>query len=308
MNFLWPAGLLALVIVPLGLIVYRRWLERGRSESHALHPDLAMLEVASRGGSRWQRHVPAGLLLGGAIMGLLAFARPYGMLPAPDPKAGVMLAIDVSGSMRAEDVKPNRMEAAKQSAQTFVKRLPREIKAGLVSFAGYAMLDQPLTTEHVELSERISTLERRRGTAIGEGLRESTAAFPTLNGKLDGPATVILLSDGRNTVGMLPAEAAKLAAKLGVKVHTIGVGSPLTAATPYAPFASFDEAELRGIADATGGRYFSVGSAEQLDQVYKELGREIGWRVQRTEMTAVLSLVAGLLLASSLMVAARRIV
>jgi hypothetical protein len=125
--------------------------------------------------------------------------------------------------------------------------------------------------------ELLALLERRRGTAIGEGLRESAGAFPTREGKADGPAVVILLSDGRNITGVLPKEAALVAKKLGVKVHTIGVCSTTTTPTDAAPFAGFDESELRGIAETTGGRYYAVGSAERLEEVYRELGREIGW-------------------------------
>lgn len=144
-------------------------------------------------------------------------------------------------------------------------------------------------------------LERHRGTAIGEGLLESLRALPrTPNGAVDGPNTIILLSDGRNTVGTPPQKAAQQAKKLGVKVYTIGVGTIGSNSAQDPPFAGFDETELRGIADATGGRYYAVGSAERLEQVYRELGHEIGWRPQRTEITGLMALIGALLLGSSL--------
>ena len=306
MSFLWLPALLALVLLPVAFLAYRAWLERGRAESHAWFADLATLERAGRRGSPWRRHGAAWLYGLGLAAALVGVARPQAFVPAPDARAGVMLAIDVSGSMRAEDVKPNRMEAAKSAAQRFVERLPNEVKAGVVSFAGYAVLDSPLTTEHTQLQERIGLLERRRGTAIGEGLRESAGAFPKRDGKADGPAVVILLSDGRNTTGVLPQDAAREAKRLGVKVHTIGVGSASTAPTDAAPFAGFDESELRGIAETTGGRYYAVGSAERLEEVYRELGREIGWRVQRTEVTGLLAALAALGLVASLAVGSFR--
>ena len=302
MDFLWWPLLFALLVVPLAWWAYRRALERGRSESHAVHSDLALLAQAGKQGAGWRRHLAAGLYVVGVAAALVGVARPLAFVPAPDARAGVMLAIDVSGSMRATDVKPTRMDAAKVAAKRFIERLPNEVKAGVVSFAGYAVLNSPLTTEHAQLQDHIEGLERRRGTAIGEGLRESAGAFPKREGKADGPAVVILLSDGRNTTGMLPKDAALEAKKLGVKVHTIGVGSNDTTPTDASPFAGFDETELRGIAETTGGRYYAVASAERLEEVYRELGREIGWRVQRTEVTGLLTALAGLLLGTSLLV------
>lgn len=299
MNFLSPEMLFGVLLAPLAAFAYLRWLERPRAENHVLHPDLEVLRAS--GVSNWRRHGATALYIVALGLGALALSRPQAVIPAPDARAGVMLAIDVSGSMRATDVKPTRIDAAKQAAHNFVERLPDGVKAGLVSFAGYAVLDAPLTTEREGVLEKIMGLERHRGTAIGEGLLESLRALPlTPEGKIDGPQTVILLSDGRNTTGTSPQGAAQEARKLGVKVHTIGVGTLDSNTNQDSPFAGFDETELRGIADVTGGRYYGVGSAEGLEQVYRELGREIGWRPQQTEVSALFAALAGLLLGSSL--------
>ncbi len=300
MNFLSPELLIGLLIAPLAALAYWRWFSRGAGENHVLHPDLEVLTRAS-GSDVWRRHGAAAVYILALGLGAVALARPQAVIPAPDARAGVMLSIDVSGSMRATDVQPTRIDAAKQAAHHFVQRLPNEVKAGLVSFAGYAVLEAPLTTAHDEVLEKIVGLERHRGTAIGEGLLESLRALPlTPDGKVDGPQTVILLSDGRNTTGTAPQEAAQRARKLGVKVHTIGVGTVGSNAAQESTFMGFDESELRGIADATGGRYYAVNSAERLEQVYQELGREIGWRPQRTEITGLFAALTALLLGSSL--------
>ena len=300
MNFLSPEMLFGLLIAPLAAFAYWRWFGRGAGENHVLHPDLEVLTRAS-GSNAWRRHGAAAVYVLALGLGAVALARPQAVIPAPDARAGVMLTIDVSGSMRATDVKPTRIDAAKQAAHNFVERLPNEVKAGLVSFAGYAVLEAPLATAHDEVLEKIMGLERHRGTAIGEGLLESLRSLPlTPDGKIDGPQTVILLSDGRNTTGTAPKDAAQQARKLGVKVHTIGIGTTGSNAAQESPFMGFDESELRGIADATGGRYYAVGSAERLEQVYRELGREIGWRPQRTEITALFAVLTALLLGSSL--------
>jgi Ca-activated chloride channel homolog len=308
MNFLWPLNLLAILIV-IGLAFWLvRRLGHKRSESFASHPDLESIALASR--RSWKRLLAAGLYAVAVGVGLLAFARPQGTLPMPDERAGIMLAIDVSGSMRADDIKPSRMEAAKTAAYNFVKQLPATVKVGMVSFSGYAQLESVPTTDHALVLEKIQALERRRGTAIGEGLLESVKAFPSGAEKILGLSTVILLSDGRNTSGILPAEASKKANQNGVKVHTIGVGTPTPPSEGQTPFGGFDETELRGIAKATGGQYYSVDSASKLEQVYTELRSLIAWRWQKTEITAIAGALAGMLVLVSLLLSSlqRRII
>jgi Ca-activated chloride channel homolog len=308
MKFLWPFNLLAILLV-IGLAFWLvRRLTHKRSESFGSHPDLENIALASR--RSWKRLIAAGLYGVAVCVGLLAFARPQGTLPMPDERAGIMLAIDVSGSMRADDIKPSRMEAAKTAAYNFVKQLPPTVKVGMVSFSGYAQLESAPTTDHALVLEKIQALERRRGTAIGEGLLESVKAFPSGAEKILGLSTVILLSDGRNTSGILPAEASKKASQNGVKVHTIGVGTPTPPSEGQTPFGGFDETELRGIAKATGGTYYSVDSASKLEQVYTQLRSLIAWRWQKTEITAIAGALAGVLVLISLLISSwqRRII
>ncbi|MDX2003904.1 MAG: VWA domain-containing protein [Meiothermus sp.] len=296
-----PLGLLGFLILPGVVWLYRRAVRRGRGEGFALLPGL---EFHSRAASCCARHLLAVAYLAALALAMVAVARPHATLLTPDQRAGIVLALDVSGSMSAVDIPPDRLGAAKRSASAFVERLPEGVKVGLVSFAGSAQLESPLTDDHAEVIERISLLEVRPSTAIGEGLAESLRAFPTdQNGRPEGPATVILLSDGENRDGISPLRVAERAAKLGVRVHTIGVGTA-DRRNPEAVYAGFDEAELRGIAAVTRGRYFAVGSAGQLEAVYRQLGSQVGWVPQRTEVSGLFGLASGLILGICLLSAA----
>lgn len=308
MSFQAPVYLWVLLILPVLFYFYRR-ARQGQGRGFAWLPDLERVGAASSAARPWRGQIPVGLYGLSMVLALLALAKPAAALPTPDEQAGVMLAIDVSGSMMADDLKPSRLDAAKAAAKGFVERMPPGVKVGLVSFAAGAVLESGLTADHQGVIERIDLLERRANTAIGEGLLESLKAFPTdAHRKVEIPATVILLSDGRNRTGISPQEAAHEARRRGVRVHTIGVGSddPNTSVD----WAGFDEAELRGIAEATGGRYFAADSADRLQEIYRELGSQTGWKLERTEVSGLAALLAGLSLALSLVLAqgSRRVI
>ncbi len=309
MGFQYPQLLLLLLLLPLLAWGYQRRYGRGHSSAHVLYTNLGQFAQIRQP----SRHIGAWLYLLALGLGIVALAKPQALIPAPDNLAGVMLAIDISGSMRAQDINPTRMEAAKKAAQTFVKSLPQGAKVGLVSFAGYATLEVPLTTDHQRIVEQIDTLSMFRGTAIGDGLHESLQAFPTdKNKKLLGPSSVVLLSDGRSNRGLDPMEAAKEAKKLGVIVHTIGLGKKLSPDDTQAQgngfrnFMAFDEETLRAVAQATGGQYYPAESEKALVDAYRKLGRVVGWKPTRTEVSGLWALVAGMLLFSSLMVSGLR--
>ncbi|MCL6529834.1 MAG: VWA domain-containing protein [Meiothermus ruber] len=304
MSFQSPAILLLLLGLPLLIWVYRSRSVQSGSSAYALLPGLSQLRQVQR--DAWKRHLGAGLYLLALALGIVALARPQATLRVPDNLAGVMLAMDVSGSMRASDIPPSRLEAAQKAAQDFVRALPEEAKVGLVSFAGYATLEVPLTTDHQSVIDRIALFQLARGTAIGEGLLESLKAFPAdAQGKPLGPSTIVLLSDGRSNRGTDPLEAAQKAKQMGVKVHTIGLGKPL-AAGEVPSYLAFDEEALRAIAEATGGQYYTAESVEALQAAYRKLQRAVGWKLEHTEVTGVLGLFSGLLLASSLIMAQLR--
>lgn len=299
MGFQYPQLLLLLLLLPVLAWVYRFWRLKAGASSHALHSNLRRLsEVA---GPR-KRHWGSGLYLLALVLGMFTLARPQAMMPQPDNLAGVVLTIDISRSMRATDIEPNRMTAAKRAAQSFIRSLPDGAKVGLVTFAGYATLNAPLTTDHQRVIEIIEGLEMARRTAIGEGLLESMKAIPVdSDGKPLGPASVVLLSDGRSNTGVDALSVVKQAKEMGVVVHTIGLGKRLSdEQSQFNNFMAFDEETLQAIAESTGGQYYAAESAEALNTAYRKLGRVVGWKPARTEVSGLSGLLAGLALASSL--------
>ncbi|ADD29384.1 VWA domain-containing protein [Meiothermus ruber] len=306
MGFEFPLLLLLLLLLPLLAWAYQRRVQEGRSSGHVLYPSLAQLARLSE--PRWKRHLSAVLYGLALALAIAALARPQAVVPVPDPTATVIVTIDISLSMRAQDIQPTRFEAAKQEAKNFVRSLPDGIKVGLVSFAGYATLEAEPTTDHQRVIDQIELLQMARRTAIGDGLLESLRAIPKdENGKPLGPSTVVLLSDGRTNSGVDPMEVAPFARDMGVVVHTIGLGRRSNPGDPDQYWGGywmqFDEETLRAIAEATGGQYYAAGSAEALRQAYRNLGRMVGWKPQRTEISGMFGLLAGVLLASSLLLA-----
>jgi len=307
MTFLWPWALLTLLTLPLLVWGYRRGLPRP-ARAAALHPDLALLAQASRPARPLRRHLPALLYLGALTLALFALARPTAPLPLPDDRTAIMLAIDVSRSMEAQDIEPNRFVAAQEAARNFVESLPGGARVGLVSFAGYAVLHAPPTPRHAQVLTAIDGLGLARRTAIGDGLLEALNALPErgpeASAAADRPgAAIVLLSDGRNNSGSEPLEAAARARELGVKVYTVGLGTDNgdPGGLPWGGFfGGFDAETLKQIAATTGGSYFEARSADQLSSIYRTLGRSLGWTVQPREVSGFLAALAGLLLLGSL--------
>ncbi|MER3442755.1 MAG: hypothetical protein C4333_00950 [Meiothermus sp.] len=302
MDFQAPQLLLLLLVLPILVWEYRRRIVKATSSAYVLFP--APKQFTSLPRSAWKRHLGAGLYLLALALGVVALARPQASVLMPDNLAGVVLTIDISLSMRATDIEPSRLEAAKTAAQTFVKALPPGAKVALVSFAGYASTVVPLTTDHARVLEQIDSLELARRTAIGEGLRESLSQFPLDEaGKPLGPSTVVLLSDGRNNWGVEPFEVVEEAKAMGVVVHTIGLGRRQSEEDWISNnWMAFDEETLRAIAEATGGEYYAAESAQALMDAYRKLGKAVGWKPTRTEVSGLLTFLAGLTLASSLVV------
>ena len=225
-NFIWGAWLLGIALVPLALWWYARNVAKP-AEAVVYHPDaefIASLEPAlvSRG-----RDLPAMLFVATLALSLVALARPVAPLPQLDNHTTVMIAVDVSGSMRNDDIKPSRFIAMQNAVRGFIKQLPSDLKVGLVSFAGTAALNVSPTTERRGLLDAVDAMFMARGTAIGAGLREAIAALParTVLGNatkpLDSnppPAIVVLLTDGRNNRDLDPIKMAALAKAQQVKV------------------------------------------------------------------------------------------
>jgi Ca-activated chloride channel homolog len=297
-HLLWPFAAIALAFGSC-LIVWGLNRRRNNSSSHAIHPDARFLA-----GSNWQSRLPAALFMLAVVAGLLAFARPELPFWAPDPQARVVLALDVSRSMRADDIKPSRIAAATQAAKKFVLSLPVGVHIGLVTFSAGAVLNVPVGTDRARVLEALENPELGHGTAIGAGLLEAVQALRHGSSS----ATVVLLSDGSNTTGPTPLEASEKAKLARVTVHTIGVGSlglrynPTGSQAGALYWMGFDEAALKLIASTTGGQYHFVDSSEAFERAYSRLSGSLGWAWMRTEVTALTALISSLFLISSLIV------
>lgn len=306
MTFEWSFMLWALGLLPMAVWLYLRLLVR-RPRRAVLIPNLALLAQAAAQHSRWRRHTPAVLFLLALIAIIVGMARPVAPLPVPASSGIVVLSIDVSRSMLAEDLPPNRIEAAKTAAREFVLSLPRGFRVGLVTFSSYATTVLPPTADRARVLDAIELLNTEFATAIGDGLLEAIWNLPGRARPLTPgspppppagpltPAVVVLLSDGQSNRGTLPLEAARVARDLQVRVYTVGVGTPegtFLSIGGRSIWVRLDEETLRSMAETTGGSYYRTTRVGELRRVYRQLGREIGWESRPTEVTAVAAGVA----------------
>ena len=296
MSFQSPIALLSLLAVPAALGLFLLW--RARTRRRALpFPDLDLMAAAAPPPRR-RRHLPLALALL-ALTGIgVAAARPEVTRSVPNERATIMLAIDVSRSMSAEDVDPYRLRAAQDAALVFADRVPRHFEVGLVRFSGGADLVVPPTTDRFALKAAIEALIPDGATAIGEAVVTSVQAMHVLQPdvpKLES-ARVLLLSDGANTDGISIEEAAAMARSLGVPVYTVALGTPDGILYPDGRPVPPDTEALAGLAEATGGRAYESRDAESVAAVYEKLGTFIGTREVKSEVTAWPSGIAALLL------------
>ena len=327
MTLLWPDWLWTLLLLPALVLLYLRLLARRKKNSVRL-ASVAIVRQALGSGPGWRRHVPPLLLL--LAVGLLLFAtsRPVVKLKLPARDQTIILAMDVSGSMRATDVKPNRMVAAQEAAKAFVAGLPRTVRVGVVSFAGTAAVVQAPTVSREDVVAAIDRFQMQRATAIGSGLILSLATiFPDEGIDLSqitgarampaspeekkakkpfepvepgsyGSAAVILLTDGQRTTGPDPMEAAKMAAERGVKVFTVGIGTKAGETIGFEGWSmrvKLDEETLKAISTATRANYFYAGTAEDLKQVYQGLSSRLVVETKETEISALFAAAGALL-------------
>jgi Ca-activated chloride channel family protein len=220
----------------------------------------------------------------------------------PRERATVLVAMDVSNSMAATDVAPNRFEVAKQAATQFVEELPEQFNVGLVSFARTATVVSPPSTDHQATVAAINSLQLSDSTAIGEAVLTSLQAVRTIDPDDPPPSRIVLLSDGSNTAGRSVEQAAEAAVQAGVPVSTIAYGTAegtvnLEGRDIPVPV---DTEALQGLADATSGEFYEAASDEQLRDVYSDLQSSIGWTTEPREIT---NLVAGGALAAALLAA-----
>jgi Ca-activated chloride channel family protein len=241
----------------------------------------------------WRRHLTFGLLFLALASLCLGAAKPTGTVRVPTDRATVMLAIDVSNSMQARDVLPDRLDAAKSAAKEFAKLLPQRIKLGLISFSGQVSVKVPPTVDRDAVDKAVDGLQLGDSTAIGEAVFAALDAISTFaaqtgsDGQDPPPARIVLLSDGYSNVGRDPLDAAQAAKDAGVPVSTIAFGTlngsvDLDGQQVEVPA---DRETLKKVADISGGSYHSATSESELKQVYADIGSQIGYEKQRRDVS-----------------------
>lgn len=332
---LWPRMLWLPALLPILAWLYVRLAAR-RKHTLAQLPGLWGASLPASAGASLRRAVPPILLLLALFTLLGAVSRPQAIVTLPTIHKDVVLALDTSGSMRASDIKPDRLAAAKNAARNFIERRPPRTRVGIVTVAGNATLVQSLTDNRDDLLQALERVQPQRGTALGSGLYVSLATLlpdaginieqlvygrpdfrtrwpnaPERDVKERKPvppgsnrsAAIVLLSDGESNTGPDPLKAAELAAEHGVRVYTVGIGSTEGFALAYGGWSmrvNLDEDTLRKIAETTLGEYFAAGSAQDLNRIYEYLSaRMLIGRASTVEVTAFFVAIGALLLALS---------
>jgi Ca-activated chloride channel family protein len=303
LEFISPGRLwLLLVVAALAAIYAAMQLRRRHYAVRFTNVELLDRVAPKRPG--WRRHLVAALFLATGALQIVAFAGPEKQSRIPRERATVILAVDVSLSMDATDVEPSRIAGAKEAALTFVESVPPKINIGLVSFNSRAIILVPPSTDRDRVRTAIDNLELGNGTAIGDAILSSIEALKAAPPDEQGtqpPAAIVLLSDGKTTVGTPDSEAARIASEAGVPVSTIAFGtqegrirSPDTGGSIPVPV---DEEALSRIADATGGASFGAESTDELKSVYANIGSAVGYEKVPREITRLfvgLAMIAGL--------------
>ncbi len=323
MSFLWPWNLWALLFIPILIVLYLLIL-RYKKRTAVAYSNLGLIREALGTAGRLRRHFPPLLFLLSLALMLVATARPVATLTLPTQQETVILAMDVSGSMRAADVQPSRLQAAQAAAKAFLADLPPHTRVGIVSFAANASLVQPPTLSRDDLVAAIDRFQLQLGTATGSGLIVSLASlFPeadidisrliygrpmtSSDVSIGQPKTpkeefvpqapgsnqsvaIILLTDGQRTTGPDALDAAKMVAERGVRVYTVGIGTKDGDTIGFEGWSMrvrLDEDSLKRIAEITHGEYFYAGTAIDLKKIYQSLTTKIALETKQTEITAL---------------------
>jgi len=330
-TFLWPR-LLWLLVIPLAAALAYVWLRRRRPAAAVRYAGLLVPLGADGAGPRWRRALPPLLFLLALVAMVLAIARPAAVIMVPAQNEAIILAIDVSGSMRATDVKPSRIVAAQEAARAFVAAVPRKTRIGVVSFAATASIVQYPTESRDDVLAAIDRFQLQRGTAVGSAILVALKAlFPELDVDLRGGTTpprrpqaidaprepgkaapepvepgshrsaaIVLLTDGQATAGADPVAATRLAAERGVRVYTVGIGTPAGETLKvdgWSMRVRLDEDAMKAIATATQGEYFAAANAADLKKIYEALSSRLLFERRETEISALFAAAAALLLA-----------
>ena len=330
MSFLWPDLLWLGLALPLLVATYV-WLLRRKSRAAVRYASLGLVKEAMGAGAKFRRHVPPALFFIALTLLVLAAARPTATVMLPTQKQTIILALDCSGSMRAKDVEPSRLEASQVAARQFIAEASPKTRIGLVVFAGTAQLVQPPTEDREALIAAVDRMQLQRATATGSALIVSLAtlfpdagfdvstavlgrdarsqsidrkaqaakkeAFKPVEPGSYSSAVIIMMTDGQRTTGPDPVEIAKLAAERGVRVYTVGFGTTKGEVIGFEGWSfrvRLDEDTLKQVSLMTRGEYFYAGTATDLKKVYQALNSKLSLEKRETEITAIVSAIAGL--------------
>ena len=291
LQFLAPDRLWLLLLIPVLVGLYLWMVQRKRVRTRQV--GRTMLDLVIPRENPWLRHLAVGLSILSLLTLTLAFAKPKDQVSVPRERATIVVTIDISLSMQANDVQPNRIEAAKTAAAAFVRTLPPKFNVSLVSFAGTATTLVPPTLDRGAVTAAIAALEPQPSTAIGEGIYTSLAALSQVppdpdNPKAVVPARIVLLSDGKTQVGRSSAEAAQGAKAQDVPVYTIAYGT----ADGYIEVGGrrepvpVDRSELARVSRISGGEAYTATSAGELKEVYRDIGSSVGKEKVAQEVTS----------------------
>ena len=292
LSFLSPDRLLILLVIPLLVGAYI-FATRRKNRRGMRFTNTSMLDVVVPKQSQWRRHLAVALSLLSLVTLTAAFAQPSTQIDVPRERATVVIVIDASQSMQATDVAPNRLAAAKAAAIEFVQKIPDKYNVSVVSMAGNSSILVPPTLAHNTVENAINSIQLQDGTAIGEGIYTALRALqqaPKDPNKPDSvaPGAIVMLTDGSNTAGRAPMQAAAEARTAKVPIYTIAYGTEngyvdLDGKREPVPV---DHELMKQIAAATNGRYFSAASIDELKAVYDNINSEVGYEKAEREVTS----------------------
>jgi Ca-activated chloride channel family protein len=315
MTFIWPVMLWFLLALPVLVALYVR-IQQRRQQFALRYGNFALVRAAARPAATpgFRRHLPAAFFLIGIFILTLALARPQMVVTLPKLEGIVILVFDTSGSMAAEDVAPSRLEAAKKVAREFVARQPSSIQVGVVAFSDSGFSVQAPTNDAEAIFAALDRLQPQRSTSLGTGIRVALDTIAKLTGQapedsgdfapelLPTPAAaapgsfsqavIVLITDGENTTNPDPLAMAQEAARRGIRIHTIGIGSPEGATLEVEGFSvhtQLDEAMLQEIAALTGGVYYNAANEEELRAIYEKIDPKPILKREETEVTSILA-------------------
>jgi Ca-activated chloride channel family protein len=301
--------LLSLLFVPVFMVLYIPMQRRRRR----LAASYGALGTGQRTG--WRYHIPMGMLVAGLTLLLFALARPQMVVNLPRVEGTVVLAFDVSGSMAADDLRPSRLEAAKAAAEEFVQQQPASVVIGVVAFSDSGFVVRTPTTDQEEVLSTIQRLTPEQGTSVANGILVALNMIATQNSEADlrlysnrtpaptptptpvpagtvTPAVIVLLTDGENNERPDPLAAAQAAAERGVRVYTVGLGSPGGTTLDINGFSvhtQLNEEVLQQVSAITGGAYYSAENESELRTIYENLDTQLVIRPEKMEVTSILA-------------------